>query len=63
MFPLALAIVHSFFGIKFAQFILQTFGNEKLLPSIIMTAIFLIVIYGGYFLLTYLCSKSIVKER
>lgn len=62
-FPLLLAIIHSVFGIKFSSFILETFGNEELLPSIIMTAIILVVIYGGYFLITYLCSKNIIRER
>ncbi len=63
MFPLAIAIIHSIFGISFCSFIISTFGNEQLLPSIIMTAIFLIAIYGGYFLITYFCSKNIIKEK
>jgi len=63
LLPLLLAIIHSIFGIMFCNFILETFGNEKLLPSIIMTAIFIIAIYGGYFLITYFCSKNIIKEK
>lgn len=63
MFPMMLALIHSIFGIIFCDFILSTFGNEQLLPSIVMTAIFIVVIYGGYFLITYLCSKNIIKER
>ena len=61
--PLLLAIIHSIFGIKFCTFILETFGTEGLLPSIIMTACFIVVIYGGYFLITYFCSKNIIKEE
>lgn len=61
LFPLLLAIIHSIFGIQFCNFILETFGDEKLLPSIIMTAFFLCFIYGGYFLITYYCSKNIIK--
>ena len=60
--PLILAIIHSIFGIQVCNFILETFGNEKLLLSIIMTAGFLGIIYGGYFLITYFCSKNIIKE-
>lgn len=63
LFPLIIAIIHSIFGIKFCTFILETFGNDKLLPSIIMTALFLVFIYGGYFILTYLSSKNIIKDR
>ena len=63
LFPLVLAIIHSIFGIKFCVYILQTFGKEELIKSIIMTAGIIIFIYGGYFLITYLCSKNIIKER
>ena len=63
MFPLLIAIIHSIFGIKFCSYIISTFGNEQLLNSIIMTAVFIVVIYGGYFLITYLCSKNIIKEK
>ena len=63
MFPLLIAIIHSIFGITFCSYIIETFGNEQLLPSIIMTAIFIVVIYGGYFLITYLFSKNIIKEN
>lgn len=63
LFPLILAIIHSVFGIIFCNYILQTFGSQNLLISIIMTAVFLIIIYGGYFLITYFCSKNIIKEN
>lgn len=63
MLPMILAIIHSIFGIIFAVKVLEVFGNEQLLPSIIMTAIFIIVIYGGYLLITYYSSKNIIKER
>lgn len=61
--PLMLAIVHSIFGIKFANIILEGISQtEGLLPSIIMTAIFILIIYGGYFIATYFQSKSIIKK-
>lgn len=63
LFPLLLAIIHSIFGIKFCMFILETFGREQMLASVFMTMIFLIIIYGGYFLITYYCSKQIIKEK
>ncbi len=61
--PLILAIIHSIFGINFAIQILEVFGDEALLQSIIMASIFIIFIYGGYFLITYYCSKNIIKEK
>ncbi len=63
IFPLLIAIIHSIFGMLFANYILETFGNEQLLPSIIMTGIFIVIIYGGYFLITYFCSKNIIKRN
>ena len=63
MLPLILALIHSIFGIMFAVKVLEVFGNEQLLPSIITTAIVLVIIYGGYFLITYYSSKNIIKER
>jgi putative ABC transport system permease protein len=63
MAPLILAIIHSLFGIEFCKFFLQSFGEENLLPSIAMTTIFIIVIYGGYMLLTYLTSRQMIKDK
>lgn len=63
MFPLILAVIHSIFGIKFANFLLQSMGMTSLLSSISFTAIFIVIIYGGYFLVTYYCSKAIIKEK
>ena len=63
IFPLALAIIHSIFGIMFSNYLLSTLGNDELLSSIIMTAIFIVFIYGGYFIITYICSKNIIKGK
>ena len=63
MFPLLVAIIHSIFGIKFCNFLLSAFGAANLVSSIIGVAIFIVAIYGGYFLVTYICSKNIIKEK
>lgn len=63
LFPLILAIIHSIFGIKFCTLILETFGNSELAASIVVTAGIIIFIYGGYFLITYFCSKNIIRDR
>ena len=60
-FPLFIAIIHSIVGIKFCNTILLSIGRTGLLPSIIMTGAFLVVIYGGYFVITYWCSKNMIK--
>ncbi len=63
IFPLLVGILHSVFGIKFASSIIEIFGSGGLLASIPITASMLILIYGGYFLLTYLSSKRIISEK
>ena len=63
MFPLLIAIIHSVFGIKFCNFLLTSVGADNLMSSIIMTAVFIVAIYGGYFVVTYLCSKNVIKEK
>lgn len=63
LLPLILAIVHSIFGIKFALSVMSILATpEELLPSVIATAALIGVIYGIYFLATYLESKNIIKE-
>ncbi|MBQ7944045.1 MAG: ABC transporter permease [Lachnospiraceae bacterium] len=62
-FPLVLACIHSVFGIQFCNFMLSTFGGEHLLAPIITTAAIIVAIYGGYFVITYLCSKNMIRER
>lgn len=63
MFPLLIAIIHSIFGIKFSNYILKASGVSFDLNSIIMTAVFIVIIYGGYFVVTYFSSKNIIREK
>ena len=63
MFPLILAIIHSIFGVMFCNNILKTMGVSLNLKSVIITSLFIIFIYGGYFFITYICSKNIIKEK
>lgn len=60
-FPLILALIHSVFGIKFINIILATMEMSSMAASIGLTLAFVAVIYGGYFLITYLCSRSIIR--
>ena len=62
MMPLLLAIIHSIFGIKFMLSLFSVLvSSNKLLPSIITTAVIIGVIYVLYFLATYFESKNIIK--
>ncbi|MDE5831197.1 MAG: ABC transporter permease, partial [Clostridia bacterium] len=62
--PLALAIIHSIFGIQFAISMMSGLASkEDLLPSAIATVVIIGAVYGAYFLATYLGSKNIIKEE
>ena len=61
--PLLIGIIHSIFGIMFASSIIEIFGSDGLLASIPMTISMIVLIYGGYFLLTYISSKRIISEK
>ncbi|MCR4619012.1 MAG: ABC transporter permease [Lachnospiraceae bacterium] len=63
LLPLVLAIVHSVFGMKFATQVMEVFGTDGIKESIILTSIILLVIYGGYFLVTFYNSRWIIKGR
>ncbi len=63
LIPLAVAAVHSIFGMKFAISLLETAGTNNTIESLILTCIILFAIYGGYFAITYFSSKNIIKNR
>ena len=63
LLPLLLAIVHSIFGMRFSAYILEAMGTEKMWVSVFGASLLILVIYGGYFLITYFCSRGIIKER
>ena len=63
LMPLILAIIHSIFGIQFVMTMMSVLADAKeLLPSAIATEVIIGVIYGAYFMATYLGSKNIIKE-
>ena len=63
MMPLSIAVIHTIFRLKFCEWILKSLGITSILNGSYMTFIFLILIYGIYFIITYLCSKNIIRER
>ena len=60
--PLGLAVIHSIFGIQVCTYVLEVFGKTGLTQAIVMTAIGLLVIYMIYFVITYRCSRRIIRE-
>ncbi|MDB2092036.1 ABC transporter permease [Clostridium paraputrificum] len=63
MLPLFLAIIHSIVGITFSEEVIKLFGSTKNMIYVIITAIVFIIIYGGYYLATYIGSKNMMKNK
>ena len=63
LLPLILALIHSIFGLQVCTLMLESVGRLDLTRATLTTAIFLVLIYGGYFVITYWCSKNIIKEN
>lgn len=63
MLPLVVALIHSAVGLKEVTRIISVYGQMDLTKNIILTAVFLVVVYGGYFIATYYGSKGIIKEQ
>lgn len=61
--PLLLALFHSIFGIRFINKTLIVFSDTHILSAIVATSGIIIFIYGGYFLITYLYSRQIIKGK
>lgn len=63
MLPIILACIHSVVGIKVANDMIREGGNINATSNIIITAVFITIVYGAYFLATYFSSKRIVLRR
>lgn len=61
--PLLLAMIHSIFGIRFAELVLGTVGYGGMGSSLFLTAGVIVLIYGGYFLITYATEKRMLREE
>lgn len=61
--PLALAVVHAAVGMTAANAVIAQVGRVDAAASSAVTAAFLLVIYGAYFLATYLGSRRMARGR
>lgn len=63
LFPLLIAVLHSIFGLMFCDYILSSIGGIDITSSLPWVSGILLAIYGGYFLITYFCSRNMIRER
>ena len=60
--PLTLAIVSSIVGINVVNKFIALYGKPNIGPTALLTLGILVIVYGGYFYVTYAGYKSIVKN-
>lgn len=63
LMPLLLALVHSYVAVRVASNVIKVFGHFDILNSIIFTGFVVVLVYGTYFILTYVVSKNIIKSK
>ena len=61
--PLLLAIIHSIVGLKVSNKVVELNGGERVVDNIIFAAIFICVIYGLYFITTFMGAKNIINKK
>lgn len=59
--PLVVALVHSVVAIKVVNGFLTMFNRPDIGGSSLVTALIMVIVYGGYFYATYTGYKSTVK--
>lgn len=60
--PLLLAVIHAAVGLTAANEAIKMFGNIEPASTILATSVFVVLVYGVYFLLTYVGSKSVIHK-
>ena len=59
--PLFLALIHSIVGLIIAKVIVNYFGAVNVTVQILITTFIFIIIYGGYFWITYIGARKMVR--
>ena len=63
LLPLLLAVIHSVVGLTVAsREVIKMFGDMNVVSTIFATSVFIVLVYGIYFLLTYVGSKSVINK-
>ena len=63
VFPLVVALIHSFVALNEISHIINLMVSINIADKILITCIFIVIVYGGYYLATYLASNRIINER
>ena len=58
--PMLVAAVHSVFGLRYVSYMISSFSDRQIGWGVAVTAVLMVILYGGYLLATYSGSKRIV---
>lgn len=62
MLPLILAVIHSAVGLREANEVIRNLGQIDVAISLLVTMVFIVLVYGAYFVLTFVSSKNIINK-
>lgn len=62
LMPLSLALIHSIAGLEFSKRVITMFGSISIMKNVLIALAVLVVIYGGYFISTYLGAKKNINN-
>lgn len=62
LMPLSLALIHSIAGLEYSKRIVILFGSINIMKNILIALAVLVIIYGGYFVATYLGAKKNINN-
>ena len=62
LLPLGVALFHAAVGLTEINSLIKMLADIKVGKSLLLTSIFIVLVYGGYFLATYKISKRIIKD-
>lgn len=61
--PFILGFVHSVFALKYARELLRAFGMVRMFGGTLSAVAVMLLVYGGYFIITFeACKKNILKR-
>ena len=63
LLPMLLACIHTAAGMRFSKRLFDFFIKEGFVSSMLFSAVILLLIYGGYFLITYFMSLTMIRGR
>ena len=63
LLPLVLAVFHAVFAIRALLPLISVMGMGGMSFSVVITTGVILLIYGGYFVITYSCGKEIISQE